>query len=99
MRAILLAATLLLGGCSSGADTICGQACEKLHGCGLHTIHITNDKLYSFGDDCSAVPCDKLSECIARCFHAAACGELQTVVLNGPFHSCLIACSGFFKVP
>jgi hypothetical protein len=99
MRLFLLVSALLLGACSSGADTLCGQACEKLHGCGVHTVHITSEKLYSFGDDCSVVPCDKVSECIARCFDAASCGELTNVVLNGPFHSCLAACSGFFRVP
>ena len=99
MRSILLVTALLLGGCSS-ADTICGQACEKLHGCGLQTLHITNEKLYTFGDDCSAAPCDAaVSQCVAKCFDAASCGDLQNVVLNGPFHSCMISCSAFFKVP
>jgi len=81
--AALLVAALTPAACGSEATSVCGQACERLHGCGLSAIHLTSVKMYTFGDDCSAAPCDGAAECIAQCFNAASGGELQTVVSGG----------------
>ena len=97
MRALLLV-LLLVGGCG-GSDSVCSKACDKVHQCGLRVIHITSVNTYTFGDDCGAVSCDKVSACVAGCIQGASCGELQAVVPNGPFHSCLIGCNSWFRIP
>ena len=91
-------ALLLLGGCGGGGSgTICSQACDKMHACGLDKIHITSVNAY---EPCTyAQQCDKTTDCISACFMSASCGDLQQVVLGGKFHSCLVVCNPYFRVP
>ena len=91
---------LLLSSCGSDSGSVCGQACNRLHGCGLSKIHIRAQiNEYVLGPDCGSITCDKQTECISGCFMQTSCGDMDPVVNGSPFHLCLIGCSSYFRSP
>jgi hypothetical protein len=99
MRPLLVAlALLLLSSCSSDSGSVCAQACNRLHGCGLTKIHLRAQvNEYVLGPDCGSIGCDPITECVSRCFMQTECRDLDPVVTGSPFHLCLIGCSSYFR--